>query len=255
MSYEIRVFKMGEHYVPGPEVFWMSHWDRWETLYFWMVLIRGEGKNILINTGLPKDLTLRNQFLKNFAGEKCIMIATEDPKEALKKVGLDPEDINYVFLTPLQDYAVSNVDLFTKAKICISRRGWIEDVVAPRYELHVPRELRVPNKILIHLLTEAWNRVHLLEDEEEVLPGIRVFWAGVHHRSSIAICINTKKGRVIASDCFFKYENIEKNIPIGVMESFEEFIKTYSRIRKEADILLPLYDPEVLKRYPDGKIA
>lgn len=29
----------------------------------------------------------------------------------------------------------------------------------------------------------------------------------------------------------------------------------YRRIRKEAGIFLPLYDPEVLQRYPDGKIG
>ncbi|MEM4311888.1 MAG: hypothetical protein QXX95_05810 [Nitrososphaerales archaeon] len=257
MKYKVRVLKMGEHYVPGPEVFWMSEWNAWETLYFWMVLVQGGGKTIVINTGLPEDLTLRNKFLNEFGGERCIMKASEEerPWKALKNVNVDPKEVDYVFITPLQDYTTSNIDIFKKAKICISRKGWIEEIVAPKFKFHVPRELRIPNKILFHLLTEAWDRLYLLEDEEEVLPGIKAFWVGVHHRSSIAISIDTDKGKVIASDCFFKYKNIEENIPIGVMESFEEYVKAYDRIRREADILLPLYDPEVLSRYPNGEIA
>ena len=35
MTYEIQVLKMGQCEVPGPEVYWMSAWDTWETLYFW----------------------------------------------------------------------------------------------------------------------------------------------------------------------------------------------------------------------------
>jgi len=56
MSYTIQVLKLGQVEVPGPEVYWMSDWERWETLNIWAVLIRGHGKNILINTGPPEDL-------------------------------------------------------------------------------------------------------------------------------------------------------------------------------------------------------
>jgi hypothetical protein len=54
MSYEVQVLKMGECEVAGPEVYWMSHWNDWITLYFWMVVIRGRGQTAIINTGRPK---------------------------------------------------------------------------------------------------------------------------------------------------------------------------------------------------------
>ncbi len=44
MQYEIQFLKMGQCEVPGPEVYWMSNWNTWETLNFWMVLIRGGDK-------------------------------------------------------------------------------------------------------------------------------------------------------------------------------------------------------------------
>jgi hypothetical protein len=35
----------------------------------------------------------------------------------------------------------------------------------------------------------------------------------------------------------------------------EETMKAYDRIRREAKILLPAYDPDVFKRHPGGVIA
>jgi hypothetical protein len=71
----------------------------------------------------------------------------------------------------------------------------------------------------------------------------------------MAYCIETAQGVVVASDAYFKYRNIEADHPLGVGESLAECHVTYNRVRREADIVLPLYDPEVLKRFPEGKIG
>lgn len=60
VTYEGRILKAGEADVPGPEVYWMSEWNRWETLAFSMVRLRGGGHTVLINTGPPPDLTELN---------------------------------------------------------------------------------------------------------------------------------------------------------------------------------------------------
>jgi len=257
-TYHVRVLKMGQCDVPGPEIYWMSHWDTWETLYFWLVVIQARGFTALINTGPPADLTELNEFWLHFAGERCQMIRKESerPEKALKSIGVDPSEVDYVFLSPLQGYATANVALFKNATICISRRGWIEDFHAPLYEMHVPRRIRIPDDVVEYLCITAPEKVRLLPDEEtEVVPGIRTFWAGVHHRSSMAVAVDTPKGTVVASDSFFNYENVEDNAPLGIAESLEECIRTYDKVRKAGPILLPLYDPDVLERHPSGKIA
>jgi hypothetical protein len=257
-TYRVRVLKMGQCDVPGPEVFWMSHWETWETLFFWMVVIQRAGFTAVINTGPPADLTGLNQVWRQFAGERCAMIRQESerPADALSSIGLDPSQVNYVFLTPLQAYATANVPLFRNAAVCISRRGWIEDFHAPKREMHIPRQFRIPNEVVEYLCILAPEKVQLLPDEmTEIVPGIRTFWAGVHHRSSMAICIETSAGAVVASDSFFNYKNIELNVPLGIAENLEECAETYDKIRNTANILLPLYDPDVLKRHPDGNIA
>lgn len=256
MIFQVHVLKIGEADVPGPEVYWMSHWGQWETLFFYTVVIRGNGITAVINTGPPADLTPLNEAAKALAGERCCFKRAENerPEQALASVGVKPDEVDYVLLTPLQAYTTANIPLFTKAKICLSRRGWIEDIVARSAYLHVPRQFCIPDDVLRHLLFEAWDRVRLLDDEDEICPGIRAWWAGTHHRSSMVYTVNTARGPVMVGDCAFKYGNVAGH-PLGIGESLAEGHRAYQRIRTEAAHFVPLYDPEVLQRYPGGKVA
>ena len=258
MNYSIHAFNAGTFWVPGPEVYWMQRWNQREEMNVIVYLVRGGGQNILINTGPPQDLTILNQAWKEFFGYPEAQIVRSEqqlPQNILRSQGLNPEDISEVIVTPLQAYATANIHLFRNAEICISRKGWIEDFQAPYYHLHVPRHLRIPPDVNHYLQNEGWEKVRLLQDEEEILPGIRVFWAGVHHRSSLAVCIETERGTVILTDCFFKYGNIEQGHYLGVMESMMEADATWSRIRKEGRIVASIYDPEVFQRFPRGVVA
>ncbi|MCL4402783.1 MAG: hypothetical protein M1436_09005 [Acidobacteria bacterium] len=258
MKYSVQAFNGGTFWVPGPEVYWMQHWNTREEMNAIIYLIRGGGKNILINTGPPQDLRVLNAGWLEFFGFPEAQIARTDdqlPQNIVRSQGLTPEDIDMVIVTPLQAYATSNIHLFRNAEICISRKGWIEDFQAPYYHLHVPRHLRIPPEVNNYLQNEGWEKVRLLADEEQILPGLRTFWAGVHHRSSLAVCIDTAKGTLIVTDCFFKYGNLEQGHYLGVMESMMEADATWGRIRKEADLTASIYDPEVFKRFPGGVIA
>lgn len=258
MHYSIQAFNAGTFWVPGPEVYWMERWNQREEMNVIIYLVRGSGENILINTGPPQDLAVMNQAWEKFFGyPEAKIVRSEDqlPQNILRSQGLDVSDISKVIVTPLQTYATANIHLFRNAEICISRKGWIEDFQAPYYHLHVPRHLRIPPEVNNYLQNEGWEKVRLLQDEDKVLPGIRVFWAGVHHRSSMAVCIDSARGPVILTDCFFKYGNIEQGHYLGVMESMMEADATWARIRKEAKICASVYDPEVFQRFPGGVVA
>jgi glyoxylase-like metal-dependent hydrolase (beta-lactamase superfamily II) len=257
MPYQIQILKMGQCQVRGPEVYWMDRWDDWEDLFFYMVLIRGDGKTAIVNTGPPRDLSAMNARWTGAFGARGALIRKDDelPERALAQAGARPADVDLVLITPLQAYAVGNIPLFTNAQVCISRRGWIEDFHAPAYEMHVPRQLRIPDDVLSYLTIQAPEKLRLLADEEEILPGLSAAWVGTHHRSSMAFFIETRAGRVAVTDCCFKYGNIEGNSPLGIMESLPECMAAYERLRREADVVIPLYDPEVLRRFPGGQIG
>src|SRR5919204_2742869 len=122
MSFQVRVLKMGQCDVAGPKVYWMSHWKEWVTLYFWMVVIKGEGKTAIINTGPPADLSELNARWSAGFGARGKLVRTENerPLNALASLGIKPEDIDYVLITPLQIYATANIQLFKNAQVCIS---------------------------------------------------------------------------------------------------------------------------------------
>lgn len=256
MKYTVEAIKVGQSLVPGPEVYWMSHWKTMEQLYFYVILIRGDNKVVLINTGAPKDLTVLNERWRQFIGSEGIMRRQpeEEIEVALRNRGVKLRDVDYVLLTPLQMYATANIPLFTNAIICLSKRGWREDYHDPIFPLHVEPELRIPSNVMEYLKNNE-DKLRLIDDEEEIIPGISARWVGTHHRSSMAYCIDTVKGKVVVSDCFFKYENLEKLQPLGIQESMQECFTAYKWIAKTADIAIPLYDPEVLKRHPDGKVC
>jgi hypothetical protein len=67
--------------------------------------------------------------------------------------------------------------------------------------------------------------------------------------------VDTPGGVAAISDSYFVRENVEKNIPIGINENMYEAIAAYARVRETADLVVPLYDPGNLERYPAGRVA
>ena len=100
---------------------------------------------------------------------------TERPLQALALIGVAAQDVDYVLLTPLQSYATTNVSLFPRATICLSKLGWLEDVIARPPHVHGSRQFCIPDEALQYILFEASARVRLIADEEEICPGIRAW--------------------------------------------------------------------------------
>lgn len=256
MTYKIDLLRLGAwDWAPGFEMFWMEANAPAEPLAVVAMLVRGHGRTVLINCGPdPAMLPTLNEAWANFDPRHQMRVEPhEELGAALAAVGCAPDQVDTVVVTPFQPYALGNLLVLDNATYAFSKTGWI-DFHAPRAKEH-PHDFRpfcIPAPILVRLVTDKWDDVRLLEDEDEIAPGLRVFWTGSHHRSSMAVAVDTDEGNVVASDCFFRYENVEENRPLGINESLEETLSAYERIRNEADVLIPLYDPRVFERHPDG---
>ena len=117
------------------------------------------------------------------------------------------------------------------------------------------RATSIPDEILVPLVTDAWPRVRLLDDEDQIAPGLRTWWSGGHHRASLCVEVDTPRGTAAISDTFFHLANVERDHPIGISESVEECLAAHARVRRDADIVVPLYDPGNFERFPEGRIA
>ncbi len=256
MGYSVTALPAGRFAIPGPELYWMSHWEDWFDLELIVLLVRGEGVTALVNTGPPDDLTNLNELLVGGVGERG-RLTVDEPRRllpALARHGVSPADVTHVIVTPFQEYASGGIDRFPNAQVCLSRRGW-EHYHTTHEHPHDNRRWMIPAPTMASLVTDAWTRVRLLEDEDEIAPGLRTWFAGTHHRASISVEIDTASGTVVASDAFFHYGNVEENRILGINENMYEALSTYARARQVARHLVPLYDPAVFERYPEGLIA
>lgn len=262
MEYQVDVLKVGEFTAcPGVQLYWMSNLgeDEWEPLAVYAMLIRGAGHTVLVNSGPPLDKLdeLNEIWMGGTGGRQKLVVNDEDRLEnRLASLDVRPQDVETLILTPLQSYATGGLDMFPNAKICANRYGWGE-LFAPRWKPHPHDKLHmcIIPRLIHHVFIDAWERVTMLENEHDILPGIKVFWTGVHHRSSLAVQVQTRAGTVVFSDCFFRYENITENRVLGINENMYEALAAYERIRKTADILVPMYDLRVLQKHPGGRIG
>jgi hypothetical protein len=256
MGFEVQVMSVGRTEIPGPELFWMSEWDRWFPLSFNVVLIRGDGVTALVNTGAPADLGPLNQIWKSILGERAEYLRGPDEtvEAGLARAGVRPEEVTHVLVTPFQLYSTAGIPLFGNAEICLSKRGWTHFHTTKKHP-HDNRWTSFSPEVLVHLVTDAWDRVRLLADADEVVPGLRTWWAGAHHRASVAVEVDSTAGTVVVSDAFFHYENVEDDRILGINESMQEALACYERTRRVADHIVPLYDPRVFDRYPGGVVA
>ncbi len=252
MKYEVYALKCASTQSPTPELLFLTDWGQWTALNTYIWVIKGGEKPIVVDTGLRDGY--EKEFNQFCPGEEYVVGPGEDTVSCLRKVEISPEDVGYLIATHLHYDHFVNVKLFRNAEIYISKKGWLE-LMAPRYP-QLANPVLFPRDVLAYLANEAWNRVHLVGDEEEILPGVKVFWVGGHTMCSQAISVDTLKGKVvIGGDTVFLYRNIEENIPAGMSYSILDCYAGMDRMRRESDIILPNHDMEVLKRYPGGKIA
>jgi len=255
MFYEIEIFRNGYTFAPGPEIFFLSKWNKTYKLYTYFFLLKSKEHNILIDTGCG-DLKKINQMLyKEFEGKISFEIPEhETTKSILKRRNINPSSIDFVFISHFHHDHISNIDLFPNAKFVFSKIGLVEYIKKNRTYYY--DDILFPIKSIQYLLSLSPERIISIEDELEVLPGITAFWVGGHTPCCIAIEVASKKGNVVfTSDVAFFIDNIKKNHPIGLFYNLWEVFEAYKKINKRADIIITSHDPNILDKYfKDGII-
>lgn len=258
MKIGIKVLKNGIIKLRGFEQFYLAHKPDFIIANIYIYLIKYGGKNILIDTGLPLQpyLDEMNKKWVSESGEKDSIFIQRKNEEITNLLIIEdiiPDDINYIILTHLHIDHIGGLTLFPNAKIVFSQKGW-SYFFSCKYPIMSPRE-QIPDYVLNYLIFEANKRIYLNNDEEEILPGINISWVGGHSRCSQIIQIKTKKGVVtFCGDVVGMYKNIEQNIPIALIQNLEETLIAMEKIKASSDIFLPGHDPEILSKFPQGKI-
>lgn len=257
--YSVRVLEYARADVRGPEVFWMSHWDEWVTLSFSAVFLSNKSRRILINTGMSTSHPSLDHLWEAYSGHpRARMRFGTTVCDQLRNIGTAPDDITDVILSPFQAYSVSDVNKFPNATIHMLRSGWAE-FHAPTHsylrDQTQAREISVPRQVMEYLVFDAWNRVHLLQDEDVVAPGVTTLAVGIHHAESLAVTISIASGSAIWTDAIFSRDNFITKTAAGLTRSMEESSRLQGFLEDSGATVLPAFDSAIIDEIPDGLVA
>jgi N-acyl homoserine lactone hydrolase len=177
--------------------------------------------------------------------------ADEDPVQALRGLGLKPEDIDIVVNTHLHwDHSFNN-DLFPKAKILVQAEE-LRYAISP-----LPcHGLYYESQIIG--MTPPWfrglDRIESVSGVVEIEDGITLVPLPGHTPGFQGVSVALGSGRaMIASDLCPLFENWEgkgtaAHIPPGIHVDLRDCYESFRRIEAIADLVLPGHDMKVLER-------
>lgn len=174
-----------------PKILWQKKWpaaeDNTITLANAVLLIRTPKSNLIIDTGLGNKLSAKQQKIFQLHQEWAI-------PQSLKKFGLSRHDIDHVILTHGDfDHAGGITMLsaqgettltFPQAIHYLQEQEW-QDISNPNR-----RSANTYWPINFNGLTVGKN-LHLIEGEEEILPGVRLCRTGGHTQGHQAIWLES----------------------------------------------------------------
>jgi N-acyl homoserine lactone hydrolase len=198
----------------------------------WAWLITGADKPILIDGGCSLAEFMKYSILSS-GGEEGAPI-----EDSLQGLGVSPADIKTVVMTHLHSDHCLNTKKFSHAKIVVQKK-----------ELDFamnPHPLFAPN------YRKEWYeglQFETVDGDVEILPGIKLLLAPGHTVGCQSVSIPTRQGRVtIAGFCTLDDNFGDKGdtipgIHVDSLACYDSMIK----IRKSADIVIPLHSERTLK--------
>jgi len=255
-KYTVTTLKMGELDVPhgGGTIR--------DPVYCW--LVRGDGVNILVDSGMDDTAVLRKRLkITGRGGGHAAMTA------ALASEGLRPGDIDFVIPTHLHFDHGWNLDLFPDACVVIQRDELFHAIdPTPTQRIYYFKET------VAQLLSRKQpNQLRLIDGDLEFRDGITLLKVPGHTPGMHVPIITTEKGKVaLVSDLGDHYRYWFPDdpratdrpmrfmagamLPSGIRsESERDFTASMQRILDHADIVVPAHDFRIPKRMPEEWFA
>lgn len=214
---------------------------------FMVWLIRGQGRNILVDAGFHRD-----QFIRQWHPVDYV-----EPSKAIARLGLKPEDITDIIITHLHWDHADGIDLFPNAHI------WIQKDELAHYANEAAQH---PNNagvfaedVAVLVALEKRGRVTRIDgDTQAIFTGITAYIGGKHTFQSQFIGVHTATGTIVlASDNVYLYENIDKHLPITATSDAAANLRAQDRMKRmvtDPKFIIPGHDGKVMTIFA-GPIA
>jgi glyoxylase-like metal-dependent hydrolase (beta-lactamase superfamily II) len=208
-------------------------------------LIRGNGRNILLDSGFYHDRFFKDWHVNDFL----------KPSDTLKPLGLKPEDITDIIISHMHWDHADGMDLFPNAHIWI-QKDELQYYAGEAWQSKEAHDGIDADDVLTLVKLNTQGRVGLVDgDAHEIIPGITCYTGGRHTYASQYVGVSTRAGTVVlASDNMYLYENLEKHVPIAETLDPVSNLRAQDRMKQLASspgLIIPGHDPAVIEKFPN----
>jgi len=208
-------------------------------------LVRGGGRNILVDSGFYREQFFRQWHVSDFV----------KPSVAIERLGLKADDITDVIITHMHWDHADGLDLFPKARIWI-QKDELQYYAGEAWQSRGTHGGIDSEDVLAVVKLNTQGRVGLVNgDAQEIIPGVTCYTGGKHTYASQYVGVNTAAGTVVlASDNMYLYENLEKHVPIAATLDAASNLRAQDRMKQLAakpEMIIPGHDPAVMKNFPN----
>jgi glyoxylase-like metal-dependent hydrolase (beta-lactamase superfamily II) len=211
-------------------------------LDYFVWLIRGGGREIVVDTGFSAAMAAKRQR----DHLRC-------PSDGLRLLNCDSSSVKAVVVTHLHYDHIGNFELFPAATFHLqdlemryaTGRHMSEAKHAGAYEV----------EDVVGMVRQVYaGRVRFHAGDAEIAPGVSVHLVGGHTKGLQVVRVATRRGWVVlASDASHFYANMEQTRPFPIVFDVADMVEGYARLRALADSpahIIPGHDPMVMQRYP-----
>src|SRR6202022_2738538 len=213
-----------------------------QDLDYFVWLIRGGGRDILVDTGFnATEAQLRNRKL------------TLNPVEALARFGVGANTIKDVVVTHLHYDHAGNLDQFPNARFHLQDRemSYATGRCMCFGQLRHPFSVEHVTLMVRHVFSE---RVTFHSGDGEVAPGVTLHRVGGHSDGLQVVRVETARGPVVlASDAAHYYANLQRRSPFPIVYNVGDMAEGWEIVERLAghpDRFIPGHDPIVSEIYP-----
>ena len=208
-------------------------------------LIQHKGKNILFDTGNHKDDMNGHLSERLLSNVRPVFTEDEWAPKAIEKVGLKPEDIDFVIMSHLHHDHAGAITEFPNATVIIQKSEY-DYAHRPDYfmtQAYYPDEF--PQDVNWYFL-DGWNdnKFDLFNDGK-----IIIYFTPGHAYGHQSLLVDTDKDGsfLFTADACYVQENIDKGILPGLVcdcPAYLQNLKTFKLLEKQGVQIVTGHDPE-----------
>jgi glyoxylase-like metal-dependent hydrolase (beta-lactamase superfamily II) len=211
-------------------------------LDYFVWLIRGEGREIVVDTGFSAAMARKR-------GREHLRC----PARALELLGVDAARVKDVVITHLHYDHAGNFELFPAATLHVQELEM--RYATGRYMCSECFRGAFEAEDVVGVVRSLFaGRVRFHDGDTQLAPGISLHLIGGHTLGLQVVRVATRSGPlVIASDASHFYANMEQVRPFPIVWSVADMVDGYARMHALVEgpgRIIPGHDPLVMTRYP-----